>query len=128
MMRACLIVALTAAFATAVAAQTIEIRTGQQPAPPASVEQVRISLGVNMFVAAPTDTSDEALKAQEAGRRTIYDLAAHECAILRDVLASDCRLESVNVNIQRVGNQFGNQQRTEGFTVNGNIGLRIVPK
>jgi hypothetical protein len=44
------------------------------------------------------------------------------------VLASDCRLESVNVNIQRTSNQFGNQQRAEGFTVNGNIGLRIVPK
>lgn len=42
-----------------------------------------------MFVAASTDASDEASKAQEAGRRLIYDLAAHECVLLRDVLASD---------------------------------------
>jgi hypothetical protein len=34
---------------------------------------------------------------------------------------------TINVNIQRTGDQFGNQQR-EGFTINGNIGLRIVPK
>ena len=42
-------------------------------------------------------------------------------------IASDCRLESVNVNIQRI-NQFGNQQRPDGFNVNGNITFRIVPK
>jgi len=47
--------------------------------------------------------------------------------VLRDSIASDCRLESVNVNIQRV-NQFGNQQRPDGFNVNGNISFRIVPK
>jgi hypothetical protein len=39
----------------------------------------------------------------------------------------DCRLDTVNVNIQRQ-NQFGNQPRVEGFNVNGNIGFRIVPK
>jgi hypothetical protein len=123
-----LISALLAAFATVASAETIEIRTGQQPALQPSVEQVRVSVGVNMFVAASTDAGDEALKAQETGRRLIYNLAAHECVLLRDVLASDCRLESINVNIQRTGNQFGNQQRGEGFAVNGNIGLRIVPK
>ncbi len=122
-----LLSALLAAFATVASAQTIEIRTGQS-APQPSVEQVRVSVGVNMFVAAPTDGSEDALKAQEAGRRLIYDLAAHECTLLRDVLASDCRLESVNVSIQRTNSQFGNQQRAEGFAVNGNIGLRIVPK
>lgn len=119
--------ALLAAFATAASAQTVEIRTGQS-APQPSLEQVRVSVGVTMFVAAPLDASDELLKAQETGRRVIYDLAAHECTLLRDVLASDCRLESVNVNIQRTNGQFGNQQRAEGFAVNGNIGLRIVPK
>ena len=82
-----------------------------------------------MFVPAPNDGSEQALKAQEGGRRMIYEIAAHECAILRDVLASECRLESLNLNVQRVpANQFGGQQRVEGFNLNGNLGFRIVPK
>lgn len=131
MLRAYLLPALLAAhlaaFATAASAQTIEIRSGQQPVGPVSAEQVRVSVGVNVFVPALSDDSDQALKAQEVGRKMIYELASHECAVLHDVLASDCRLESINVNIQRA-NQFGNQQRTDGFNVNGNIGFRIVPK
>lgn len=128
MTRASVLAVFFATFATMTSAQTIEIRTGQQPTAPPSAEQVRVSVGINMFMAAPSDAGDEAMKIQEAGRRLIYDLASRECTILRDVLASDCRLESVNVNIQRTANQFGTQQRTEGFSVNGNIGLRIVPK
>jgi len=59
----------------------------------------------------------------------IYELAGRECAILLDVLASECRIESVNVNVQRSpANQFGGQQRAEGFNLNGNIVFRIVPK
>ena len=49
---------------------------------------------------------------------------AHECAILRDVLASGRRLESINVSVQR--SQFGQQK--DGLNVNGNVGFRIVPK
>jgi hypothetical protein len=92
--------------------------------------QVRVSVNVNIFVPAPDDDSDRALKAQETGRKLIYELAGHECALLRDVLASECRLESVNVTIVRpnqFGN-FGNQPRAEGFNINGNLAFRIVPK
>jgi len=94
----------------------------------ASAEQVRISVGVNMFVPAPSDDGEQALKAQEASRKMIYELAGRECAVLRETLASECRLESVNVNVQRSGNRFGNQGAPEGFNVNGNIGYRIVPR
>ena len=91
---------LLAAFATAASAETIEIRTGQQSTPPASAEQIRVSVGVNVFVSSVSEDGDQALKAQETGRKTVYDIAGHECAVLRDVLASDCRLEAINVNIQ----------------------------
>jgi hypothetical protein len=117
---------LLAVTASAAAAQTIEIRPGHYGAP-ASAEQVRVSLNLSAFIAAPLD-GDDALKAQEAGRKMIYEIAGRECALLRDVIANDCRLESVNVNIQRVpANQFG-QQKVDGFNINGNIGFRIVPK
>jgi hypothetical protein len=42
------------------------------------------------------------------------------------MLASERRLESINVNVQRDQN-FGQQQR-DGLNVNGNAAFRIVPK
>jgi len=128
MLRLRLVPALLAMFATAASAQTIVVNPRQSMAP-VSAEQIRINVGVNTFVAASADNSEESLKAQEGARRMIYELAARECAILLDLLAGECRLESVNVNAQRApSNQFGTQQRAEGFNINGNIGFRIVPK
>ena len=91
-------------------------------------DQVRVTLGINMFVPSPQgENGEEALKTQEAGRRMIYQLGARECAILLDVMASECRLESINVNAQRLPNQFG-QQKVDGFNINANIGYSILPK
>lgn len=128
-MKRVLLLSALFAFTTAASAQTIVVNPSRQPMMPGAAEQVRISLGLNIFLPAPNDDAEQSLKAQEDGRRMIYGLAAHECALLLDVLASECRLESVNVNVQRVpGNQFGGQQKPEGFNVNANIGFRVVPK
>jgi hypothetical protein len=129
MLRLFLLPAFLAAFATAAAAQTIEIRSNPQSSGSMGAEPVRITLGVSMFLPALSGNSEEALKVQEAARRMIYDIAAHECGILRDMLAGECRLDSINVNAQRSSNnQFGAQQRSEGFNINGNVSLRVVPK
>jgi phage baseplate assembly protein gpV len=119
-----------AACVTVVSAQTIVVKPSEPRATgPIIAEQVRISVAVNLFIAAPADESEAAIKAQEDGRRLVYDVAARECTVLRDVLASDCRLDSVNVNVQRVnGNQNFNQPRTDGFNINGNVTFRIIPK
>jgi hypothetical protein len=50
-------------------------------------------------------------------------MAAHECELLRGVLAKDCRMESVTININR---QFGQQQ--EGLTINGSMNFQITLK
>jgi hypothetical protein len=86
--------------------------------------QVHVSVNVNMFVAAPTDSSPQALKAQEEARRKIYEIASHECAVLLDVMASDCQLENVNVNV----NRYYNPQQSEGFNISGSMRLRVTPK
>jgi len=127
MWRIFLLLAAVFALVGVASAQTIEIRTNQPPSSAVSAEQVRISVGVNVFMSASGDDSEQAQKAQEAGRKMVYELAGRECAVLREVLASDCRLESVNVSVQRQ-NQFANQQRPDGFTIVGNIGFRVVPK
>jgi hypothetical protein len=97
------------------------------PVPSAAVgggESVRVQVSVNFFVAGPDGESEQAVKARERARSSIYELASGECELLRSVIAGECRLEAVNVNIQR--------QRTrpqvEGFTANGSMTFRIIRK
>jgi glutamine amidotransferase PdxT len=123
MLRTGLTIAFIIAGVLAADAETTIVLNPKDRVMMPGAEQVRVSVGINMFVPL-TDGGEQAIKAQEDARRLVYDLAARECAILRDVLASECRLESINVNVQR--NQFGPQK--DGLNVNGNVGFRIVPK
>jgi hypothetical protein len=86
--------------------------------------QVRVQSNVSFFVAGPTGEGDEAQKLRDRARRSVYEMAAHECDLLREVLAKDCRMESVSVNI---GHQFGQQQQ-EGYSVNGSTSFQITLK
>jgi hypothetical protein len=95
--------------------------------PPLSVFRegmVRVTTSVNLFIPGPTGEGEEARKSRDNARRMVYETAAHECDLLRDTLAKECRLESVNINI---GRQFGAQQQ-DGFTVNGTMNFQITPK
>jgi hypothetical protein len=73
-------------------------------------------------MAGPSGESEEAQRLRDRARRLVDEMAAHECDLLREALAKDCRMESVNVNI---GRQFGQQQQ-EGYTVNGSMSLQIT--
>ena len=85
---------------------------------------VRVQSTINFFVAGPSGDSEEAQKLRDRARRTVYETAARECDLLREVLARDCRMESVNIGVNR---QFG-QQQTEGFNVNGSMSFQITLK
>lgn len=86
--------------------------------------EVRIQVNMNFFVTAPTSNTEAAVKAQENARRVLYDSAGRECELLKAVIASECRLESVNVNMNR---NYGNQQ-PEGFNANGSFTYRVMLK
>jgi hypothetical protein len=130
MLRSFLLPVIVIAFGATADAQTIVINPNKSGVlPPAAAEPVHISVGVSTFAPAPSGDGEQALKAQEDGRRMIYEIADRECAIVREVLASDCHLESININVQRVGaNRNFNEARGDGFNINGNINYRIVPK
>jgi hypothetical protein len=132
MLRTFVMPAMVIAFAATADAQTIVInpdKPGVLPPAKSAGEQVRVTVGVSTFAPAPSGGTDQALKAQEDGRRMIYEIAGRECAIMHDVLAGDCHLESVNINVQYVAaNRNFNDARGEGFNINGNISYRIVPK
>lgn len=87
-----------------------------------AMPSVRIAVGVNVFVPAPAEP--DALRVQEEARRKIYQTAARECAVLVETLASDCRLESLNLHANR---QMSPQQ-IEGVQVGGNMNYRITAK
>ena len=88
---------------------------------------VRVQSNVNLFVPGPTGEGSDADKLRERARRMIYDMAAHECDLLRDTLAKDCRLESITSSLNRQ-QQFGQQQQQDGYIVNGNMSLQITLK
>jgi hypothetical protein len=85
---------------------------------------VRIQTNINFFMTGPTGEGEEAQKLRDRARRIVYEMAAHECDLLREILAKDCKMESVNTNI---GRQFGQQQQ-EGYTVNGSMSFQISLK
>jgi hypothetical protein len=103
-----------------VAAQTVGQSAGQH-----QETWVRVQTNFNFFVPGPTGDSDEARKASENARRSIYEMASRECDLLRAVLAKDCRLEQVSSSI---GREFGRQQQQDGFSVNGSLNLSITVK
>lgn len=100
-------------------AQTVGQAAGQR-----QETWVRVQTSFNFFVPGPAGDSEEARKSGESARRSIYQMAAHECDVLREVLAKDCRIESLSTNI---GRQFGQQQQ-EGYTVNGSMNFSITVK
>jgi hypothetical protein len=115
-------------LAAPAAAQTPGQRiTIEQPGSPSRQEgMVRIQTTVNFFFAGPTGDGEEAQKLRDRARLAVYEMAARECDLLRAVLAKDCRMESVNVNVNG-GRQFGPQQ-PEGYNVSGSVNLQISLK
>ena len=129
MLRLSLLPVLVAALTCAASAQTIVINPNKGNVLPASAAtQVRISLGISMFVPSPGEESAKSLQAQEDGRKLVYEAAAHECEILRATIAADCQLESININVQRINANQNYAQKTDGYNINGSMNYRVLIK
>ena len=87
-------------------------------------EPVRVQVAVNLFFPGPTGEGEDAVRLRDRVRRSIYEMAAGECAVVQQVLAKTCRLESVNVNVN-INRQMG---QGEGYQASGNFALRITLK
>jgi hypothetical protein len=99
----------------------------QASAAPRQEGSVRVQSSINFFVPGPTGDGEEAQKLRDRARRAVYEMAANECDLLREVIAKDCRLESINSNIN-INRQFGQQQQQDGLNVNGSMNLQITLK
>ncbi|HZD89190.1 MAG TPA: hypothetical protein VE224_03765, partial [Pseudolabrys sp.] len=91
---------------------------------PGSRSQVYINVNMTFVVQAPTDDSEASVKAQGRARRLMYESAGKECENLRATTARDCRLQSINVSVNR---SYG-QQATQGFNASGNFGFEVTLK
>jgi hypothetical protein len=107
----------------AVSAETVA-RTAFVPEAGKSGGEVRVQVHMNFIVPGPADDSEESFKVQEQARRRLYESAARECEVLRASIASDCRVESISVNISR----HSRGQFSEGFNVSGNFSFRVTLK
>ena len=103
-------------------AQQITIQN--RPPTPEQKGEIRVLVNIGFFVPGLVNGSEASLKAQEDARSALYHSAARECEVLKAAIATECRIESVNVNINR---NYG-QPQNEGFTANGNFGYKVTLK
>ena len=87
---------------------------------------IRVTATLNIFIAGPIDESEEAEKLRDRARRMIYGTAARECDLLRETMAQECILESVNSNLNG-GQRYQSSQR-EGYAVSGTMMLSVKLK
>jgi hypothetical protein len=109
-----------------VAQQRVIVEQGNSA--PRQENMVRVQNNISFFLAGPVGDSDEAPKLREKAQRTVYEMAGRQCDLLREVLAKDCRLESVNVNVNAANARQFNQQQPEGLNVNGSMSLQVTLK
>ena len=121
--RSAFYIAAALALTVPAAAQQNVIQPRAAPALEAKSD-IRVTISMNFFALAPVADVEAASKAQEQARRALYEAAGRECGLLQSVIASECRLESININVNR---PFGNQQ-PEGFNANGNFTFHIKLK
>ena len=121
-----LVVSVAVFLASPVVAQNrIIVEQGNKA--PRQENMVRVQNNISFFIARPTGDGDEAQKLRDKAQRSVYEMAGRQCDLLREILAKDCRMESVNVNVNANNRQF-NQQQTEGLNVNGTMSLQITLK
>ena len=92
--------------------------------PESRSQQVRVQTNINLFMAGPSGEGDAAAQLRDRARRAIYEIASRECALVKDILAQTCRLEAINININR---QHTSNQG-EGYVVGGNLTMMITLK
>lgn len=107
---------------SAASAQTVIVN--RPPTPEGSRGgEVRVQVSMNFFVPGAVNASDESFDAQERVRKSMYERANKECEVLKAALASECRLEAININVNR---QYG--QQMEGFNANSNMTYKVTLK
>lgn len=92
------------------------------PTAAAFKNEVRVRVSMSFNAPAAADDSEASVKARERARRMLYESAGKECDVLRAMIASECRLEGININV-RTNRRYG--QQAQGLNASGNFSYRI---
>ena len=95
--------------------------------PESRERQVRVQTSINVFMPGPSGEGEAAEQLRERARRMIYQVASRECGVLEEVLARTCRLEGINVNLNRQMGQMGSGMG-EGYMVGGSMTMVVTLK
>ena len=95
--------------------------------PESRERQVRVQASINVFMPGPSGDGEAAEQLRERARRMIYQVASRECGVLEEVLARTCRLEGINVNLNRQMGQMGGGVG-EGYMVAGSMTMVVTLK
>jgi len=93
--------------------------------PESRATQVRVQTSINIFMPGPSGEGEAADQLRDRARRIIYQMAGRECSVLEDVIARTCRLEAINVNLNR---QMASGGAGEGYMAGGNMTMMITLK
>jgi hypothetical protein len=87
-------------------------------------DTVRVQVSVSYTLPVQAGGEDDVLKVQENARRSLYLVADKECAILRETIAAECKIENINVNVNRIRHQ----PNPETITANASMTYRVQLK
>lgn len=85
-------------------------------------DMMRISIGMNFTLTGISDPIADDGKLRDRTRRNVYQMAVKECELLIEMIASECRIEAITINLNR------NPQNQDSINVNATVGLRAVQK
>jgi hypothetical protein len=91
-------------------------------------KEVRINVMINMSQTLSSDDQSSAIDRQTQARKTVYDLASNECKLLLETIASECRLESLNVNSGEQNQYYRGDASNMVTTTTSNATFRIQLK
>jgi hypothetical protein len=92
---------------------------------PKQPDATRVQVSVSFFIDDDAKDIAKSTKLAEETRQKFYEMAGHECELLKSTVASECKLDNVSININRQQNYA---QKREGFTATGMFVYRISPK
>ncbi|HTJ03533.1 MAG TPA: hypothetical protein VL492_12145 [Methylovirgula sp.] len=88
---------------------------------------IRVNVTTNSSQPITAAQSGSVAQMQADARKNVYELAAQECKLLLATIASECTLESLNVNSMQQS-QYNRGESSPVLVTTSTAGFRIRPK
>jgi hypothetical protein len=95
-----------------------------------SAKRTEVRINASFNISQPVAVTDAAglIEIQANARKAVYEIVGRECKLLLDTIASECRLESLNVSSNEQNQNFRGDSSTILLNTTGNSTFRILLK